>query len=143
METKTAWSHLPNRNQINWVLNSWKSDPNIWNQGLGQTWNQAYFQAYDLARIQAVKQDRDLVWNQAWSFVYDHDPVWNQVRGVLLALIAYDDCDQYLCMTYNELKTWALISEKTQAILLLPMVYVEEQLNRNYAITVIKNTYEV
>ena len=114
-----AWSNLPNAKHIDWVLDSLKSNIDIWNQAWNQAndqaryqaWNQAWNQAYDQARVQA--------WNQAW----------NQVYGVLLALIAYDDCDQYLAMTFDELKTWALVSEKPQAILLLPMVYVKEQIN--------------
>ena len=134
-----AWSNLPNAKHIDWVLTSYKSNIDIWNQTRDQVrvqaWIQARNQAYeqariqaryqawnqarDQARVQAYEQARDQAWNQAW----------NQVYGVLLALVAYDDCDQYLAMTFDELKTWALISENSQAILLLPMVYVKEQIN--------------
>ena len=97
-----AWSKLPNAKHIDWVLDSLKSNIDVWNQAYDQAWYEARDQVSDQARVQA----------------------WNQVYGVLLALIAYDDCDQYLSMTFDELKTWALVSEKPQAILLLPMKWV-------------------
>ena len=130
-----AWSNLPNAKHIDWVLDSLKSNIDIWNQAYDQAWEQAWEQAYD----QAWKQARDQAWSQAWKQVYDQawnqawdqayeqswdTPFYDQVSGVLLALIAYDDCDQYLSMTFDELKTWALVSEKPQAILLLPMKWV-------------------
>ena len=62
------------------------------------------------------------IWSQTGIQAYDQ--AWKQAYGVLLALIAYDDCDQYLSMTSDELKTWMLISEKPQAILLLPIKWV-------------------
>ena len=146
-----AWSELPNAKHIDWVLNSLEFNPDIWiearKQALDQAWKQARIQAWDQARKQAWSQAwsqawdqawnqaRHQAWNQAWNQAYDQarDQAWyetrDQVNGVLLALVAYDDCDQYLAMTFDELKTWALVSEKPQAILLLPMVYVKEQIN--------------
>ena len=147
-----AWSNLPNAKHIDWVLDSLKSNIDIWNQAWNQAWeqasdqawNQVWNQAYDQARdqvwnqarVKAYNQARDQAWSQAFAIkAYDQArdqariQAWNQVYGVLLALIAYDDCDQYLAMTFDELKTWALISENSQAILLLPMVYVKEQIN--------------
>ena len=130
-----AWSNLPNAKHIDWVLDSLKSNIDIWNQAWNQAndqaryqaWNQAWNQAYDQARVKAYNQARDQSRGQAYEQASDQ--AWNQVYGVLLALIAYDDCDQYLSMTFDELKTWALISENSQAILLLPMKYVKEKLN--------------
>ena len=126
-----AWSKLPNAKHIDWVLASLKSNIDTWKQAWEQAYSQAYKQAldqaYDQARKQAWDQTRYEIWDQAYDQAYDQ--TFRQTRDVLLALIAYDDCDQYLCMTYNELKTWALVSEKPQAILLLPMVYVKEQIN--------------
>ena len=134
-----AWSNLPNAKHIDWVLASLKSNIDIWiqarnqaySQALNQAWNQVRVQARDQARVQALnqawEQARNQAWeqarNQAWKQAYD------QASGVLVALIAYDDCDQYLSMTFDELKTWAALTEKPQAILLLPMVYVKEQTN--------------
>ena len=122
-----AWSKLPNAKHIDWVLNSLKSNIDTWsqtrNQASDQAWDQAYIQAYIQARVQAWHQALNQARNQA------NDQAWNQVNGVLLALVAYDDCDQYLSMTFDELKTWALISENSQVILLLPMAYVKEQIN--------------
>ena len=126
-----AWSKLPNAKHIDWVLASLKSNIDTWKQAWEQAYSQAYKQAldqaYDQARKQAWDQTRYEIWDQAYDQAYDQ--TFRQTRDVLLALIAYDDCDQYLCMTYNELKTWALVSEKPQAILLLPMVYVKEKSN--------------
>ena len=112
-----AWSNLPNAKHIDWVLASLKSNIDIWNQAN----DQASDQARDQARYQA--------WNQAYEQTYARYQTYDQVGGVLLALVAYDDCDQYLRMSYSELKTWALVSENSQAILLLSMVYVKEQTN--------------
>ena len=83
-----AWSKLPNAKHIDWVLDSSKSNIDIWNQ--------AYDQAYDQARIQAWKQ----AWKQARGQAYEpaRYEAYEQASGVLLALIAYDDCDQYLSM---------------------------------------------
>ena len=138
-----AWSNLPNAKHIDWVLASLKSNIDIWNQARdqariqarkqarNQAWSQANdqarYQAWYEARNQAYIQANDQARYQAWNQALDQ--ARNQISGVLLALIAYDDCDQYLSMTFDELKTWALVSEKPQAILLLPMKYVKEQTN--------------
>ena len=150
-----AWSNLPNAKHIDWVLASLKSNIDVWNQAYDQAWYEARDQAYDQARVQARDQARvqalnqalDQAWyearDQAYDQAYDQaldqvsDQAWNQARGqayeqasgVLVALIAYDDCDQYLSMTFDELKTWVALTEKPQAILLLPMKYVKEKLN--------------
>ena len=126
-----AWSKLPNAKHIDWVLASLKSNIDTWNQAYDQALDQARIQASIQARNQVWEQVRNQTWYEAWHQAYEqsYDQAWEQARDVLLALIAYDDCDQYLCMTYNELKTWALVSEKPQAILLLSMVYVKEQTN--------------
>ena len=50
-------------------------------------------------------------------------------RDSLLALVAHDDCDQYLSMGYEKLKVYAVLSDKPQAVLLLPMAYVREKIN--------------
>ena len=134
-----AWSKLPNAKHIDWVLDSLKSNIDIWNQAYDQAWYEARDQAYDQAYDQALDQVSDQAWNQArgQAYIQASDQAYEQacdqariqVYGVLLALIAYDDCDQYLRMSYSELKTWVLISENSKAILLLPMVYVKEQIN--------------
>jgi hypothetical protein len=61
---------------------------------------------------------------------------WNAAQGVsyyaaqsaILALIAYDNCDQYLNMTSEELKVWAYLSERPAAVLLLPAVTAFERI---------------
>ena len=124
-----AWSNLPNAKHIDWVLASLKSNIDIWNQARNQAWNQAYIQAYIQANDQARIQARIQALNQVYEKTYARYQTYDQVSGVLLALVAYDDCDQYLRMSHSELKTWALVSENSQAILLLSMVYVKEKTN--------------
>ena len=126
-----AWSNLPNAKHIDWVLASFKSNIDIWSQASDQAWKQAYEQAWSQARDQARVQARVKAYNQAWNQAYKqaYSQARNQASGVLLALAAYDDCDQYLSMTFDELKTWTALTEKPQAILLLPMAYVKEKIN--------------
>ena len=72
-----------------------------------------------------------------WAGVAAEDAVkyvlWDAVKyavwDAIFGLFAYDDCDQYLSMSYEKLLVYASLSEKPQAILLLPMVYVKEKLN--------------
>ena len=141
------WSKLPNAKHIDWVLESLKSNTDIWIEACNQAYDQAWFQAYNQDYSTVYNQAFDEVWNKGRIQTYDQtiDQVWikasnqvwveswnqtsNHITGVLLALVAHDDCDQYLCMSYSELKTWILVSEKSPAILLLPMVYVKEQTN--------------
>lgn len=52
--------------------------------------------------------------------------LYGAFRMTLLALVAYDDCDRYLQMSYDELQVWAKLSEQPQAVLLLPLKWVQE-----------------
>jgi hypothetical protein len=46
----------------------------------------------------------------------------------MLALVAYDDCAQYLDMSSDQLKVWAILSENPAAVLLLPAVIAFEKI---------------
>ena len=92
-----AWSHLPNASHIDWVFNSVKENPELW--------------------VTAKSAARDAAWAAAWD----------AARTSIAALIAWDDCDQFLNMPYEKLQVWAVLSEDPRAILLLPMVNVKEQ----------------
>ena len=59
------------------------------------------------------------------------DAVKDAVWDAIVALVAYNDCDQYLNMSYKKLLVYASLSEKPQAMLLLPMVYVREKTKCN------------
>jgi hypothetical protein len=68
--------------------------------------------------------DRDAAWeSQAAS-----DAAWYATRGVLLALIAYDDCAHLLDMPSDRLKTWAVLSEQPAAVLLVLAAIAREQI---------------
>jgi len=137
-----AWKDLPNASHIDWVLESLKTHRSLWQDTYNQEWNQTYYQALEEAWRQAREEVREEAWYQAreqafsqareQAFSQARGQAWDQARdqvsGVLLALIAYDDAVKYLSMTSNELEVWAKISEDPCAVLLLPMVQVKEKL---------------
>ena len=122
-----AWSHLPNAPLVDWVIESSKTDPEKWDE------------AWHSARIAAQDEALNAAWEVTWEVARNElDAAWaaalnaalsaayNAARGAIIALIAYDDCDQYLNMTYDQLLAWALLSETPQAILLLPLKWIQE-----------------
>jgi hypothetical protein len=46
----------------------------------------------------------------------------------ILALFVYDDCDQYLNMSSEQLRMWAILTEQPAAVLLLPAVIAFERI---------------
>jgi hypothetical protein len=117
------WSDLPNARYIDWVLASMKENPELWAEA---TRSAARPKAWKLARSAAWHAARDKARDKAWDAARAAE--WDAGRYVLFALFAYDDCDQYLALDYEKLKLYAALSEKPQAILLLPMVYVREKI---------------
>ena len=128
----SAWSHLPNAKHIDRVLASVKEHPETWDASWDAAWNAAYDAAwnaaYDAARDAAYDAARDAARRAARDA--GRSAPWHSARGAILALIAYDDCDQYLAMTSEELRAWALLTEHPAAVLLLPMVVVREQIEQ-------------
>ena len=131
---KKPWSDLPNAQYINWVLNSLKENPELWDQASDEArdkaWDRALAEAAALAGPASDPRwwPRYKVWHAArdaaprhWADGKSRAAAW----GALVALVAYDDCDQYLNMGYEELKMYAVLSEKPQAVLLLPIMYVQ------------------
>ena len=119
------WSELPNACHIDWVIKSVKENPLLWcwdnetwveSGVLAAVWSEARNAAWNMARDEAHYEAQDAALEAT-------------ARTAVLALVAYDDCDQYLNMGYEKLLVYAKLSEKPQAILLLPMVYVKEKLN--------------
>ena len=106
-----VWSNLPNAHHIDWVLASLKDNAHLW----AESWRAASDEAWSVARDTA---------SNAASNAASH-AVWVAASDAALALIAYDDCDEYLSMGYEELKTWAALNEHPAAVLLLSMVYVK------------------
>jgi hypothetical protein len=128
------WSDSPNARYIDWVLASIKKNPEIWYAA----WEAvepavlkdvAWIGTRNEVRNSARAVARAVAWDAARNATDRSSEVDAAARHVLAALIAYDDCDQYLALGYEKLKVYAVLSEKPQAILLLPMAYVREKLN--------------
>jgi hypothetical protein len=136
-----AWSHLPNAHHIDWVLASLKENPESWAAARVAAWTTAMTAARSAAWDAAISAARDAAWAAAWDAARDAardadwGAIWSAARGVISALVAYDDCDQFLSMSYERLKVWAVLSEDPRAILLLPMVRVKEKLNEQCLVT--------
>ena len=131
-----AWSHLPNAPLIDWVLESLRTDPKNWDAAFDATWNDAspaaWNAAWNAAFDATLNADLDAAWNAArnaaWNATRDAgwDAARDAARDVILALVAYDDCDHYLQMSHEQLLAWATLSEKPQAFLLLPLKWIQE-----------------
>ena len=119
-----AWSHLPNAPLIDWVIESLKCNPQKWSRAEDAVLNATHDAGWIAIRIAA----RDAINNASRRSALDATWATGQASAydVILALIAYDDCDQYLSMSYEQLLTYALLSEKPQAILLLPLKWIQE-----------------
>ncbi len=144
-----AWSHLPNAHHIDWVLESLDKNPKLWTKSRDVAgdeirearrvaWNAA---AADLTGAWFAAKDalnhaaRNTVNHAARNTVSDtaREAAWFTIAG----LLAWDNCDQFLSMSYERLKVWAVLSEDPRAILLLPMVYVREKLNEQSLVTLV------
>ena len=138
-----AWAHLPNAHHIDWVIESIRRNLGTWSTSfLDRTWftavrNDAVNAAYD----EEWNQDRNLAWDAALDAAQDAiweaalvenigtywGSAWDSSTDAILALIAYDDCDQYLSMSYEMLLAYATLSERPQAVLLLPLKWMRER----------------
>jgi hypothetical protein len=124
-----AWSHLPNAIHIDRVLASVKSNPDAWEHLYTEAREEAINQAWE-AMNQAVGPPS---WQAPWMAQacfnacttrnYSVGPV-DHARGVLLALIAYDDCAKYLDLPLDQLKMLYLLNEHPACLLLQPAVLV-------------------
>ena len=123
-----AWSDLPNASHIDWVIESVKTHPEIWSAAYHATRNTAYQPALNTAYDAVRVTGREETWSAA--LLPTRSAAWRAACDASLALIAYDDCDQYLSMTSEQLRVWALLSERPAAVLLLPMIIVREQIQK-------------
>ena len=73
--------------------------------------------------LASVKENSD-IWVRARHAA--RNAARNAARDSILALVAYDDCDAYLGISYEQLKVYALLGERPQAILLLSLKRVQE-----------------
>lgn len=135
------WSHLPNARHIDRVLESVKSHPRAWGAAYDADWNTAWDEgrvaartairnlgrsaacsAYDLAQMAACAQGPSEAPGEAYT------ATWTTSRLALAALIAWDDCGQYLDMTSKELELWITLSQRQECIMLLPAVKAFERI---------------
>lgn len=119
---KTEWSHLPNAAHIDRVLESVKAHPEQWTTAWTTAWAAAWAAASNAARFAARFAALDAAWAAAG------EAIWGAAGAAILALIAYDDCAQYLDMSSDQLKVWAILSENPAAVLLLPAVIAFEKI---------------
>jgi hypothetical protein len=119
---ETAWSHLPNAAHIDRVLASIKTHPEQWTTAWTTAWAAAWSAASHAARFAARFAALDAAWAAAG------EAIWGAAGAAILALIAYDDCAQYLDMSSDQLKVWAILSENPAAVLLLPAVIAFEKI---------------
>ena len=129
------WSHLPNARHIDWVLESVKQHPKIWASAAREAtwevvWEVALEVAWDAARGVTYAAARDVPAGKAWSAY--RNAIYAAARGAarcsVLALISYDDCAHLLDMPSEQLKTWALLTEKPAAVLLVPAAIARERI---------------
>ena len=88
----------------------------------------------DYSAVESFVKENPKLWEAA-AHAVEWSAAWGAARDAasasLLSLVIYDDCDQYLALGYEKLKVYAVLSEKPQAILLLPMAYVREKMNES------------
>jgi hypothetical protein len=120
------WDSLLNAKHIDFVIESVKKYPDEWAEAWDAAYNAAggavWNAAYDTARVAARVAVRDAAYSAAWDAA--RDAAWGVARGAaydaILSLVAYDDCEQYLDMSYNELLFMAKLTQIPATILLLP-----------------------
>jgi len=142
------WSHLPNAVHIDRVIASVNQHPEIWSAAHDaardavrhaarhavrhaarhEAWCAAHNAAWSAAHNAAHNAARDVAWCAAWSAV--RHAARHAASSAILSLIAYDDCEQYLSMTSEELRLWSLLSNNPAAILLLPVVIAFERIKK-------------
>lgn len=118
----TAWSHLPNAMHIDRVLASVKAHPEEWRAAWSAAWSAARDAAYDAAYDAAWSALGNAAGNAAGG------AAGGAARGAMAALIAWDDCSQYLDMPSDKLRVWTILSEDPACLLLLPAVMAFEQI---------------
>ena len=131
-----AWNHLPNAQLIDQVLADMDTHHQQFCLAMQATCDVAQSEARrdarDVAREQARQADRTEAWDasgdRAWCAPWDS--AWHTAMCAMRALIAYDDADQYLDMTSDQLRMWALLTESPAAVLLQPYVEARELISQ-------------
>lgn len=81
---------------------------------------------------EARKADRTAAWNAAWNAAREtasrenwpaaRSTAWYAAWDAILIFVAWDDCEQFLNVSYEKLLVWATLSQDSRAVLLLPMI---------------------
>jgi hypothetical protein len=130
--TTKAWSHLPNAEHIDWVLETLGKNPKVWDAARYKKWVAARSLACDVAFGALWRAARSDEWAAALGAV---DAVRYAPRyattatawGAIEALIAWDDSSKLLDMSVK--KVTKLSKEgNNSAVLLLPAVIVKNKL---------------
>lgn len=125
----SKWSHLPNEKYIDFVIESVKKYPDEWEAA----WDAARDATCTEAREEAYYEAYYAAWEAAWDATRNTGcgAARNAAKGSILALGAYDDCEQYLDMSYNELVFMAKLTQIPATILLLPYAKAMELINES------------
>ena len=126
-----AWSHLPNAHHIDWVLESVKENPKLWDiefqkiWGSNESFRKDYANACEIASMICVSK----IFTKIPDLKITSESLGTRflVTKVIIALFAYNDCEKIINMPYEKLKVWAELSKNPRAIILLPMVYIKEE----------------
>jgi hypothetical protein len=119
-----AWDNLPNAKHIDFIIESVKKYPDEWvaardatyDAAYNAAWGAAWGETWDAVRSAAL----GAAGNSSWYAL--RSAAWGSVSDAILSLVAYDDCEQYLDMSYNELLFMAKLTELPATVLLLPYV---------------------
>lgn len=134
------WSHLSNAHHIDWVLESVKENLQLWSEASSTVLTTVKHNEMAAARLTAFKlaaEDAAKFAARRMASLRRNDLETRAklaMRGAIIALVAYDDCDQYLSMSYEKLLVYSILSQKPQSILLLPMVYIREKIQNTPAV---------
>jgi hypothetical protein len=127
--TKKEWSHLPNAEHIDWVLETLANDSVMWEVAWDDKWLFAWDAAENAAQNASLSSLKTAEWHAAWRAGWDavEGDEWRAVWGSIAALIAWDNSAELLDMLVEEVE--ALANEGNHAaVLLLPAVIVKHKL---------------
>jgi hypothetical protein len=140
------WDDLPNAQHIDWVIQSVRQYPDQWDQaryavqgrGMGTFRRLAYDAAWSAGHVAGRNQiQRSAYEAVCWrencypevtlrNRMKSSAGAWAAAGGATLALISYDDCAHLLDTPSENLLTWAMLSDQSAAVLLLPAVIASE-----------------
>jgi hypothetical protein len=128
----SKWLHLPNAKHIGFVIESVGKYPDAWTSAWDAARDAARYEAWDAVWDAAKVAAYDAARYEAWdAAMYEAWAIWYPAKGSILALVAYDDCEQYLDMSYNELVFMAKLTQIPATILLLPYAKAMELINES------------